>query len=60
MNSAKTYILIAAMTALFMAIGGLIGGIRRAYRPRFCGRDEPLCLVEIGQNGPRHARRAKR
>ncbi|MES1991569.1 MAG: zinc metalloprotease HtpX [Pseudomonadota bacterium] len=26
MNSAKTYILIAAMTALFMAIGGLIGG----------------------------------
>ncbi|MGV8997682.1 MAG: zinc metalloprotease HtpX [Parvibaculaceae bacterium] len=31
MNSAKTFILIAAMTALFMAIGALIGGTTGAF-----------------------------
>ena len=60
MSYFRTAILLAAMTALFMGIGFLIGGqsgmvIALARRRG----DEPLRLLELRQDGAVHVRRAR-
>ena len=56
MNIARTGLLLAAMTALFLVVGYLLGGrggamIALADR----ARHQPLRLVELGQDGAAHA-----
>ena len=60
MNVMKTGMLLAALTALFMGVGYLVGGSgRRVHRLPLRGRHEPLQLLERRQDGAAHAPRAR-
>ena len=61
MNWFKTGILLAVLTGLFVAIGWLIGGTNgMVIAFLVAARDERLRLLEFGQDGAAHVRRAAR
>jgi hypothetical protein len=52
MNHLKTYILLAAMTALFGGVGYFVGGTGgMLIALAVAGGDEPVRVLERGQNG---------
>lgn len=60
MNAVRTGLLLAGMTALFLAIGAVIGGQQGARRVRDRARHERVRLLELRQDGPAHAQCARR
>ena len=57
-NFAKTGLLLAVLTGIFVAMGGLVGGQgRHGHRLRHCAGDEPVQLLEVRQDGAAHVRR---
>ena len=51
MSYLRTAVLLAALTALFVGVGYLIGGQPACSSPCRRGRHEPLQLLELGQDG---------
>ncbi len=60
MNVVRTAMLLAVMTALFMAVGYAVGGRGgNDDGAGLCRRHEPVFLVELRQDGAAHASRRR-